>query len=135
MKICFAMLAVCLAFVCAGCGSDDPDEFLACLTERGGTDVSGQSQLARLVWRDAEDGGGAWTEHLKYSLIGVPSADGDGTRALVVLDPGYLNADALARAVRAEPQRFRDVVLLSPRSDWPRPVSDCFAKAVPDGVP
>jgi hypothetical protein len=53
MKVCAAVLAACVVPVCGACGSDEPDEFVAdefvtCLTERGGAEVSRAQQLARL---------------------------------------------------------------------------------------
>lgn len=42
--------------------ADDREEFVACLSKRGGTVVSRQQQIARLDWQRAEDGGGVAVE-------------------------------------------------------------------------
>jgi hypothetical protein len=126
-----AAIAVCLVLLAGGCGPDDRGEFVACLTERGGSEVTGPEQLARLDWRHAEDGGGVALDHLAYSLVELPSGS-RRSHALVVLDAG-LRDDALARAVRKEPERFRSVVLMPPRADADshRPVEDCVDEAAP----
>lgn len=131
MKVCSAALAASVVVFCGACGSDDPEEFVACLTERGGAEVSRAEQLARLDWKHAEDGGGVSLEHLAYSLIDVP-AGARRSHALVVLDAG-LQDDALARAVREEPGKFRAVVLMPPRADAEthRPVQACVEEAAP----
>ena len=116
--------------ILGGC-ADDREEFVGCLEARGGAEVSRQQQVARLDWQRAEEGGGAALEGLDYSLIELPAGRRSG-RTLVVLDPGLLQDAALVRAVREEPEQFRDVVLMPARPDpVAGPVEDCLQEISP----
>ena len=78
--------------------------------------ISNPGQLAGLPWADAETGSGFRLERLVYQELYVRD------RAVVILFPLGLRTDHmtdadLTAAVRTEPTRFREVVLMPPESE------------------
>ena len=126
----FAALITCFAAAGAGCGDeiekDHTASFVACLKGHGGTAITSAPQLAALPWRTAEAGSSFRLERLVYSEIDV------GERTVVVLFPLGLREDNmtdadLQRAVRADPRRFRSVVLVGTHNI----VEDCREEVAP----